>query len=134
MKRIRLILALAVLAAPAPALCQEVKGTPPDQWLDCFAATKLHQEALAASGKVSLHIILKAGEPRVAYLKLASKWLTGFKKLKDEAANGELIRAPAEMKKTKTMGQIEDLARTCVVNLPDMSNPMFYQQYPYLGD
>jgi len=129
-----LILALGALIAPAPALCDEIGGTPPEQWLQCFAASKLHQEAIAQSGKASLNVILKAGEPRVAYQKLASHWLTGFKKLNAEDAAGEMIKAPAEMKKAKTMAEIEDIARTCVVNLPDLANPMFYQKYPYLGD
>ena len=129
-----LILALAGLALPAPALCDELGGTPPEQWLSCFAATKLHQEAVASSGKASLHVILKVGEPRVAYQKLASHWLTGFKKLNAEDAAGQMIKAPAEMKKTKTGSEIEDLARTCITNLPDLGNPMFYQKYPYLGD
>jgi hypothetical protein len=129
-----LILALAGCALPSYGLCQEIKGTPPEQWVDCFSATKLHQELLAASGKLSLSLILKAGEPRVAYQKLASHYLTGFKKLDSEAAAGVMIKAPAEMKKTKTLTQIEDLARSCTVNLPDLGNPMFYQKYPYLAD
>lgn len=134
MKFSLLIFALAALAAPAPALCDEIGGTPPEKWVDCFAATKLHQEFVAVSGKASLNVILKVGEPRVAYQKLANHWLTGFKKLDPEAAAGEMIKAPAAMKKNKSLAEIEDLARICTINLPDLSNPMFYQKYPYLGD
>jgi hypothetical protein len=129
-----LILALAALAVPSSGLCDEIKGKLPDQWLECFAATKLHQDLLASTGKVSLAIILQAGEPRVAYQRLARHWLTGFKKLDQEAAAGEMIKAPAEMKKAKSIDQIEAMARDCIVNIPDLTNPMFYQKYPYLGD
>jgi hypothetical protein len=129
-----LIFALAGLALPTSALCDELGGTPPEKWVECFSATKLHQEFVASSGKASLNVILKVGEPRVAYQKLAKHWLTGFKKLDAEAAAGEMVKAPAEMKKNKTLEQIEDLARTCTINLPDLSNPMFYQKYPFLAD
>ena len=128
-----LILALGTLAVPACGLCDEIGGTPPEQWLECFAATKIHQDTLAGSGHASMAVILNAGDPRIKYQRLARHWLTGFKKMKTDDAAGEMVKAPAEMKKNKSLGDIEVLARQCTVNLPNLADPMFYQKYPFLG-
>ena len=125
---------LAVAAAPIAGLCDEIKGTKPDQWLACYAATKLHQDAIAATGRAPLAVVLKSGEPRIAYQRLTRQYLIGFKKLDTEAAAAVMIKAPAEMKKTSSAPEIEDLARSCTLNLPDLSNPMFYAEYPFLAD
>jgi hypothetical protein len=128
------ILAAAIACAPAAGLRAEVKGTPPDQWLTCFAATKLHQDALANSGKFSLNVVMQAGEPRLRYQRLSKAWLANLKKMDQEAASGEMVKAPAEMKKTKTAAEIEELAKTCILNLPDLTDPAFYAKYDFLGD
>jgi hypothetical protein len=129
-----LILATAVACTPAIGLCQDAMGTPPEQWLTCFAATKLHQDAMAGSGRFSLNLVMQAGEPRLRYQRLAKAWLANVKKLDGDAVAGEMVRAPADMKKSKTMAQIEDVARTCTEHLPDLSNPAFYAKYDFLRE
>jgi hypothetical protein len=128
------ILAAAMACAPGLGLCQEVKGTPPEQWLDCFAATKLHQDALAGSGKFSLNVVMQAGEPRMRYQRLSKAWLANVKKLNSEGVSGEMVRAPAQMKKGKTTAEIEELAKTCILNLPDLTDPKFYAKYEFLRE
>jgi hypothetical protein len=134
MKFVGWILAAAAACAPATALCQEVKGPPPEQWLQCFAATKLHQDAMASSGKFSLNLVMQAGEPRLRYQRLAKTYLSHVKKMDVEGVSGELVKAPADLKKGKTQQEIEDLARSCTENLPDLSNPAFYAKYDFLRD
>ena len=51
-----------------------------------------------------------------------------------EGVSGELVKAPADLKKGKTQQEIEDLARSCTENLPDLSNPAFYAKYDFLRD
>jgi hypothetical protein len=129
------VAAAAVLtAAPAAGLCQEVKGTKPEEWLQCFAATKLHQDAMAGSGKFSLNVVMQAGEPRLRYQRLAKTYLARIKKLDPEAVSGEMVKAPADLKKNKTGPEIEDLARSCTENLPNLADPKFYDKYEFLRD
>lgn len=123
-----LSMALACLAGGA-AVAEEI---PPDRWLDCYAATRLRQEAMRADPGFRMQAWMAAGEPRIAYYRLVPFYLVWAKKARPIEVEAVMNTAAEQMKRTRGAAEIDQLARTCTENLPPLGKASFYDRYPWL--
>lgn len=120
---------LLAASVAAPARAEEI---PPEQWLDCYAATRLRQEAMRADAGFRMQAWMAAGEPRIAYYKLVPFYLVWSKKARPIEVEPMMNRAAEQMKTAKSRDEIMRLADTCTVNMPPLGKAAFYDKYPWL--